>query len=55
MYQQSVESLFEAARRLDLCLIASKVTVDRNAPDYLIDTAENSYRDSKALIKRWRS
>lgn len=27
--------------------------MDRNAPDYLTDTAESSYRDSKALIERW--
>ncbi|KEA27931.1 guanine deaminase, partial [Pseudomonas aeruginosa C0324C] len=53
VHRQSVESLFEAARRLDLRLIAGKVMMDRNAPDYLTDTAESSYRDSKALIERW--
>ncbi|WP_033944208.1 guanine deaminase, partial [Pseudomonas aeruginosa] len=53
VHRQSVESLFEAARRLDLRLIAGKVMMDRNAPEYLTDTAESSYRDSKALIERW--
>ena len=34
-------------------MIAGKVMMDRNAPDYLVDTAESSYVDSKALIERW--
>lgn len=27
--------------------------MDRNAPDYLLDTAESSYHQSKELIERW--
>ncbi len=27
--------------------------MDRNAPDYLCDTAESSYQETKALIERW--
>ncbi len=53
VHPQSVDALFGAARRLDLRLIAGKVMMDRNAPDYLTDTAESSYPDSKALIERW--
>ncbi|WPP01397.1 guanine deaminase [Pseudomonas sp. HR96] len=53
VHPQSVDALFEAAERLDLRLIAGKVMMDRNAPDYLVDTAESSYADSKALIERW--
>lgn len=53
VHPQSVEALFEAAQRLDLRLIAGKVMMDRNAPDYLTDTPESSYADSKALIERW--
>ena len=53
VHPQSVNSLFEAAEQLDLRLIAGKVMMDRNAPDYLTDTAETSYSDSKALIERW--
>jgi guanine deaminase len=34
-------------------MIAGKVMMDRNAPDYLTDTAESSYVESKALIERW--
>ena len=34
-------------------IIAGKVMMDRNAPDYLLDTAQSSYDESKALIGRW--
>ncbi|WP_213877634.1 guanine deaminase [Pseudomonas sp. dw_358] len=53
VHPQSVDALFEAAERLDLRLIAGKVMMDRNAPDYLVDTAETGYSDSKTLIERW--
>lgn len=53
VHPASVNALFEEAERLDLRLIAGKVMMDRNAPDYLTDTAESSYEDSKALIRRW--
>ena len=53
VHPESVDALFEEAQRLDLRLIAGKVMMDRNAPDYLTDTAESSYAQSKALIERW--
>lgn len=53
VHPESVNALFEAAERLDLRLIGGKVMMDRNAPDYLTDTAESGYRDSQALIQRW--
>jgi len=53
VHPQSVNSFFEAAEKLDLRMIAGKVMMDRNAPDYLVDTAESSYVESKALIERW--
>ncbi|SEE35957.1 guanine deaminase [Pseudomonas coleopterorum] len=53
VHPESVDALFEAAQALDLRLIAGKVMMDRNAPDYLTDTAQSSYDQSKALIERW--
>ena len=29
--------------------------MDRNAPDYLLDTPESSYRDSKILLEKWHN
>lgn len=53
MHKQSVDAFFEAAQALNLRMIAGKVLMDRNAPDYLTDTAESGYADSKELIERW--
>ncbi|NWL75538.1 guanine deaminase [Pseudomonas taiwanensis] len=53
VHKESVDAFFEAAQSLDLRMIAGKVLMDRNAPDYLTDTAESGYADSKELIERW--
>lgn len=53
VHKQSVDAFFEAADALNLRMIAGKVLMDRNAPDYLTDTAESGYADSKELIERW--
>ncbi|MFF7707815.1 guanine deaminase [Pseudomonas sp. NPDC007930] len=53
VHPESVEAFFSEAQRLDLRMICGKVMMDRNAPDYLTDTAQSSYADSKALIERW--
>ncbi len=53
VHPESVEALFAAAHKRDLRLIAGKVLMDRNAPDYLTDTADSGYQQSKALIERW--
>ncbi|HDO1330718.1 TPA: guanine deaminase [Aeromonas veronii] len=53
VHPESVDALFEAASRINMRMIAGKVMMDRNAPDYLLDTAENSYVQSKQLIERW--
>jgi guanine deaminase len=53
VFPQSVDALFEEADRLGLRIAAGKVMMNRNAPDYLLDTTKSSYDDSKALIKKW--
>src|SRR5690625_3934520 len=52
-YPASVDALFEEAERRGMRLIAGKVLMDRNAPDALLDTAQQGYDDSDALIRRW--
>jgi guanine deaminase len=54
VYPQSAEAFFAAAERVDARMIAGKAMLDRNAPKGLLDTAQTSYDDSKALIERWR-
>ena len=53
VHKQSVDAFFEACEKRNLRMIAGKVLMDRNAPDYLTDTAETGYADSKELIERW--
>jgi len=53
VHKASVEAFFEEAQKQSLRMIAGKVMMDRNAPEYLLDTPESSYADSKALIEKW--
>lgn len=53
VHKQSVDAFFEAAQALNLRMIAGKVLMDRHAPDFLTDTPESGYADSKELIERW--
>jgi guanine deaminase len=53
VYPQSCEAFFEAAQARNLRMIAGKTMMDRNAPDYLCDTAASSYHETKTLIKKW--
>jgi len=53
VFPQSVDALFEEADRLGMRIAAGKVLMNRNAPDYLLDTTQTGYDDSKALIRHW--
>tara|TARA_R110001583_G_scaffold68344_4_gene194570 strand:+ start:5732 stop:7042 length:1311 start_codon:yes stop_codon:yes gene_type:complete len=55
VHPESVDALFEQAEKIDMRLIAGKVMMDRNAPDELLDTAQSSYDQSKALIEKWHN
>jgi guanine deaminase len=55
VHKQSVEAFFQACEKKNLRMIAGKVMMDRNAPDYLTDTPQSSYDDSKALIEKWHN
>ncbi len=52
-HRTSVDAIFTAAHAKALRLIAGKVLMDRNVPDFVRDTAESGYDDSKALIAAW--
>jgi guanine deaminase len=53
VHKESAAALFEEADKLGMRLIIGKVLMDRNAPEYLRDTPETAYADSKALIDTW--
>ncbi|MGF1732834.1 guanine deaminase [Photobacterium kasasachensis] len=55
VHKESVDVFFEEAEKRKLRMIAGKVLMDRNAPEYLTDTPESGYLDSKELIERWHN
>lgn len=53
LHPASAEALFSEALRLNMRLIAGKVMMDRHVPDYLCETAGESYEQTRELILRW--
>ncbi|UXU76412.1 MULTISPECIES: guanine deaminase [unclassified Paracoccus (in: a-proteobacteria)] len=53
VHPQSAEALFSAAEARNMAMIAGKVMMDRNAPEMVLDTPQQGYDDSKALIAKW--
>ena len=53
VHKESVDAFFTAARTRRMRMICGKVLMDRNAPEYLTDTPESGYQQSKELIERW--
>jgi guanine deaminase len=53
VHKQSVDAFFEASQKRNTRMICGKVMMDRNAPEFLVDTPECAYTDSKKLIERW--
>jgi len=53
VHKESSEALFEEAEKLGMRIIIGKVLMDRNAPEWLQDTPQTAYTDSKALIDQW--
>ena len=53
VHPESVDAFFEAATEKNMRVIAGKVLMDRNAPPELLDTAQQAYDQSLALIKKW--
>ncbi len=49
----SVDAIFEAAQQHDMLILAGKMMMDSHALPDILDTAQTSYDDSKALIERW--
>lgn len=53
VHQVAANALFASAERLNMRIITGKTLMDRNAPDYLLDTPESAYTESKQLIAKW--
>jgi guanine deaminase len=53
VHKASAEALFAAADARRMRLVAGKVLMDRNCPEFLRDTPEQGDEDSRELIERW--
>lgn len=53
MHPESVQAIFDEALKLNMRVISGKTLMDRNAPDYLTDTPELAYSQSKELIEKY--
>jgi guanine deaminase len=53
VHKESADAFFAASEARNLRMIAGKVLMDRNCPDYLRDTAQSGHDDSAELIARW--
>ena len=51
----SVDAFFDQAQKRNMCVIAGKTCMDRNAPEYLTDSPNSAYDESKRLIKKWHN
>ncbi len=52
-HKASADVFLEKSRDKNLRMIAGKMLMDRNAPDYLLDSPEEGYEDSLALMEKW--
>lgn len=53
VHPESVNAFFAESEKRNLRMVAGKVMMDRNCPDFLCDSAESGARESEDLIKVW--
>ena len=53
IFPQSVEVLFEEARKRQMRIIAGQVLMTRNAPDFLLNDAHTAYTQTREQIEKW--
>src|SRR5262249_22323327 len=53
VHRGSVEAFFKVAAERCMRMVAGKVLMDRNCPDYLRDTASSGESDSRELLEKW--
>lgn len=53
VHKQSADALFAESQRRNMLMIAGKVSMDRNCPQALRDTPQQSQRDNADLIDKW--
>ncbi|MFL6601668.1 MAG: guanine deaminase [Steroidobacteraceae bacterium] len=53
VHRASVDAFFQSAAARGMRMVAGKVLMDRNCPEYLRDSVSTGERDSRALLEKW--
>ncbi|MDK1490037.1 guanine deaminase [Sinorhizobium sp. 7-81] len=53
VHKASADAFFAESLKRDMCMVAGKVMMDRNAPQGLLDTPQMSYDETRAVIADW--
>ncbi|HSP14915.1 MAG TPA: guanine deaminase [Thermoanaerobaculia bacterium] len=55
IHAEATEIFFDEAERRGFRAIIGKTMMDRNAPEYLLETPSKSYDRSRALLRKWHN
>jgi guanine deaminase len=55
IHREATEIFFEQAERRGFRGIIGKTMMDRNAPDFLLEDARQSYDESRELLRKWHN
>jgi len=53
VHRASVEALFQSAAARRMRMVAGKILMDRNSPEYLRDSVSSGTHDSRELLEKW--
>lgn len=53
IFPQSVDALFTAAQKRQMRMIAGQMLMNRNAPNFLLNTPQSAYEQTQNLIQKW--
>lgn len=53
VHRASVDAFFQSAAARNMRMVAGKILMDRNSPDYLRDSVAAGEQDSRELIEKW--
>ena len=55
IHREATDIFFQEAERRGFRGIIGKTMMDRNAPDFLLEKADDSYRESRELLTKWHN
>ena len=55
IHSEATDIFFQEAERRGFRAIIGKTMMDRNAPDFLLENADDAYRNSRELLRKWHN